>query len=109
MRADAAGELPEGVIKDAYNFLQQQGCINMGVPTEDKEPEEALEAFPTDDDIIQGLQESLEHADLEVRCPVDSIMEVIHLLHTFCPEDKASCSRSSISVLHPDLSCVPLR
>ena len=70
MCADAAGELPEGVIKDAYTFLQQQGCINMGVPAEDKEREEAPEAFPTDDDIIQGLQEILENADLEVRCPV---------------------------------------
>ncbi len=109
MCADAAGELPEGVIKDAYTFLQQQGCINMGVPTEDKEPEEALEEFPTDDDIIQGLQEILENADLEVRCPVDSIKGCDHLLHTFCPEDKASCSRSSMAVLHPDLSCVPLR
>lgn len=71
--ADAAGEVPEDVIGDAYTFLQQQGCINMGVPAGDpdqgKEPEEEPEAFPTDDDIIRALQDILKKADLQVGFP----------------------------------------
>ncbi len=58
------------MVGDAYTFLQQQGCINMGVPAGepdlDKEPEEAPEAFPTDDDIIRALQDILKNADLQV-------------------------------------------
>ena len=55
---------------DAYTFLQQQGCINMGVPAgepdQDREPEEEPEAFPTDDDITRALQDILKNADLAV-------------------------------------------
>ena len=55
---------------DAYSFLQQQGCINMGVPAgepgQDQEPEEEPDASPTDEDIIRALQEILKKADLQV-------------------------------------------
>lgn len=68
--ADGAGEVPEGVIRDAFDFLQQQGCINMGVPAGEpdlvKQTAEQAEAFPTDDDIIRGLQDILKDADLQV-------------------------------------------
>lgn len=67
--ADAAGELPDQVMSDAYTFLQQQGCINMGVPAGGpdlpQQPEQEPEG-PTEDDIIQGLYEILQDADLEV-------------------------------------------
>jgi hypothetical protein len=68
--ADGAEEMPEGIIRDAFNFLQQQGCINMGVPAGEpdlvKQAAEQPEAFPTDDDIIGELQDILKDADLQV-------------------------------------------
>jgi hypothetical protein len=68
--ADGAGEMPEGVVRDAFDFLQQQGCINMGVPAGEpdqvKQASEQAEAFPTDDDIIRELQDILKDADLQV-------------------------------------------
>ena len=68
--ADGGGEVPEVVIRDAFDFLQQQGCINMGVPAGEpdlvKQTAEQAEAFPTDDDIIRGLQDILKDADLQV-------------------------------------------
>ncbi len=72
--ADGAGELPEGIIRDAFDFLKQQGCINMGVPSGEpdlvKEAVEQAEAFPTEDDIIRGLQDILKDADLQVYRPL---------------------------------------
>ena len=50
-------------MSDAFSFLQQQGCVNMGVPA--REPEQEPEG-PTEDDIIQGLHDILQDADLEV-------------------------------------------
>lgn len=68
--ADGAEEMPEGVIRDAFDFLQQQGCINMGVPAGEpdlvKQAAEQPGAFPTDDDIIGELQDILKDADLQV-------------------------------------------
>lgn len=66
---DAAGEVPEEVIADAFTFLQQQGCINMGVPA--GEPDQAQQPAqetegPSEDDIVRALQAILKNADLQV-------------------------------------------
>lgn len=105
--------MPEGVIADAYTFLQQQGCINMGVPTgepeQDKKPAEELEAFPTDDDIVRALQETLKNADLQVGVRAHHALPASQMFaaaHMQCPLPEAESA--GFHVYLEEVRCQPI-
>ena len=57
------------VVRKAHAFLQEQGCINMGLPDQEpaRPPAEAEAEGATDDELIGALFNILKSVDLDVR------------------------------------------
>lgn len=66
--AGAAEDGMEAIMAEAHKFLQEQGCINLGVPHgEPAQEEEPAEEGLTDEQLKEAVFEVLRAVDLNVR------------------------------------------
>ena len=68
----------EAIVAEAHTFLQEQGCINLGVPhSEPAEEEQPVEDGVSDEDLQTAVFEFLRTVDISVRQP-DNISSALH-------------------------------
>lgn len=68
----------EAIVAEAHKFLQEQGCINIGVPHgEPAEEEQPVEEGVSDEDLQTAVFEFLQTVDITVRQP-DFISSALH-------------------------------
>jgi hypothetical protein len=68
----------EAIVAEAHKFLQEQGCINIGVPHgEPAEEEQPVEEGVSDEDLQTAVFEFLRTVDITVR-QSDFITSALH-------------------------------
>ena len=91
--AGAAEDGREAIVAEAHKFLQEQGCINLGVPHgEPAEEEQPVEEGVSDEDLQTAVFEVLRMVDITVRQP-DFISSALHRISAM----KLDCTRRQMS------------
>ena len=91
--AGAAEDGTEAIVAEAHKFLQEQGCINFGVPHgEPAEEEQPVEEGVSDEDLQTAVFEVLRMVDITVRQP-DFISSALHQISPM----ELDCTRRQMS------------